>query len=186
MACHVFLLLSLVLAFHASQAKLEVDAEPRKIVAKPGEKVQLKCLLTGIKQPFNMKDFMIQWYTRGKQVAEYDNKIIIDKPGLSMSLEALQKGDATLTIDSVTEEHSGNFRCYVYYAADHIMKQVELLVEDPSKPKVEVEESFLTTCDSILDKKLDKVIDWFTKVDGKLDEVNRKCSGTQRIIKSNK
>lgn len=114
---------------------------------------------------------MVQWFTRGVQVAEFDDKIT-SKPGLSMSLDAIGKGDVTLTIDSFSPEHAGNYRCYVYYNTDTSMKQI--ILSDASKPKEEVVDDQLSTCETILDKKLDTIIKWSEKVDAKLDEL-KKC-----------
>lgn len=165
MAAPIVFLLSLLLAFDASKAQLNIIVDPGPVVAKPGETVELKCLLNLEQQVVDPKKLMVQWFTRGTQVAEFDRKVTIDKPGLSLSEEALKKGDATLTIKSVKEENSGNYRCYVYYASAFAMKQVILKVDDPSKPKEE-EVELLT--DSQLYK---QILDWMGKLDGKLNEL---------------
>ncbi|KAG8535562.1 hypothetical protein GDO81_028266, partial [Engystomops pustulosus] len=119
----VFILLSLLLG--VSHALLKVHVEPN-VVAAPGATVQLKCLLQEVKDPLDLKDLMILWFTRGIQVAEFDKTITIDKPGMSMSLEALKKGDATLTIQSFSPEHAGNYRCHVFYKSENTMRQTVL------------------------------------------------------------
>lgn len=163
-------------------AVLEVSVEPN-VVANPGQTVHLKCILQGIKEPLDMKTLMIQWYTRGKQIAEYDEKIQVERPEMSLSLEALKKGDATLTIQSFTAEHAGNYRCYVYYKSDHIMKQIVLSSnETVAQTESDLE---LSTCETVLDKKLDKVIDWISKVEGKLAEVTRSCSSKRDKTRGN-
>nr|DBA19089.1 TPA: hypothetical protein GDO54_014962 [Pyxicephalus adspersus] len=169
MTSKVFLLLLAVLAFDVSWAKLDIFVEP-SVSAKPGDKVPLKCILQNVTKPVVLKDLMVQWFTRGKQVAEFDDKIVISKTGLSMSLEAIKTGDATLTIDSFSSENAGNYRCYVYYKSDSTMKQT--ILSDSSKPKEEDDK--LTLCDSTLDKKLDNIINLIAKVDTKLDEL-KKC-----------
>ncbi|KAG9463468.1 hypothetical protein GDO78_021679, partial [Eleutherodactylus coqui] len=157
-------------------AVLDVSVEP-DIVAKPGDTVKLKCALQGIKD-LDLKKLMIQWYTKGKLVAEYDNKINIEKTGLSMSLDALKTGDATLTIQSFTTDQAGKYRCYVTYKAEDTVKQISLSsTESVAQVEKEVD---LTTCETILDKKLDKVIDLISKVEGKLVEVTKSCS-TQQV-----
>ncbi|OCT58303.1 uncharacterized protein LOC108704227 [Xenopus laevis] len=171
MAAPIIFLLCLLLAFDASEALLYVTVDPSLLVVKPGDTVQLKCLLKLEKQVEPSK-LMVQWFTRGVQVAEYDRKVTIDKPGLSLSEEALKKGDATLTISSVKEENAGNYRCYVYYGSEFTMKQIVLKVEDPNKPKQE-EEEILT--DGQVYK---KIFDWMGKLDGKVDELltdTKKC-----------
>ncbi|MEE6521698.1 hypothetical protein FKM82_019991 [Ascaphus truei] len=188
MAHKVFILLCLFLAFDASHAKLEVITDTSTVVVKPGEAVHLKCLLKVEKLPMDMKNFMVQWFTRGKQVAEYDNKITIDKPGLSMSEEALKKGDATLTIASVTAEHAGNYRCYVYYASGSSMKQTVLEVNDPTKPKEEDADLPFVLSETNLYKKVDAVLDKVGVIHTKLDLLIKdveKCSA-QRLPKSAK
>ncbi|KAM4026323.1 uncharacterized protein ACNLHF_026586 [Anomaloglossus baeobatrachus] len=120
-----FILLSVLLGAGVSHAKLELSVDP-DIVAKVGDTVKLKCVLQGVVGPLELKSLMVQWFTRGKQVAEFDDKINIDKPGMSMSLEGLMKGDATLTIQSFTAEDAGSYRCNFYYKSDHTMKQIVL------------------------------------------------------------
>ncbi|CAI9537304.1 unnamed protein product [Staurois parvus] len=174
MDSRVFILLATLLAFQAAWAKLDVLVEHPTLSAKPGDKVQLKCVLQNFAQPLVLKNFMVQWFTRGKQVAEFDDTITINKPGFSMSLDAIGKGDATLTIESFTPDDAGNYRCHVYYNSDTNLKQIVL--SDSTKPKEEEDNtlSTLTTCESILDKKLDIIIKWSEKVDAKLDEL-KKC-----------
>ncbi|XP_077303594.1 uncharacterized protein LOC143923659 [Lithobates pipiens] len=171
MASRIFLLTTL-LAFHTTWAKLDVLVEHPTVSAKPGDKVQLKCILQNLSKPLVLKDLMVQWFTRGVQVAEFDDKITISKPGLSMSLDAIGKGDLTLTVESFSPDHAGNYRCYVYYNSDTAMKQIVL--SDASKPKEEVVDDQLSTCETILDKKLDTIIKWSEKVDAKLEEL-KKC-----------
>ncbi|KAM5151952.1 uncharacterized protein ACMZJ9_010233 [Mantella aurantiaca] len=170
MTSRVYLLLAALLAFDATWAKLDVLVEPSTLTAKAGDKVQLKCILQNLTKPLVLKSYMVQWFKRGVQVAEYDDKIIINKPGLSMSLEAIQKGDATLTIESFSAEYAGSYRCYVYYNTDTEMKQIDL--SDVAAPK-EVDVP-LSTCETILEKKLDTIIKWSEQVNTKLEEL-KKC-----------
>ncbi|CAH2308122.1 V-set domain-containing T-cell activation inhibitor 1-like [Pelobates cultripes] len=175
MAQPLFILVGLLLAFGFSQAKLDVIADTEPVIVKPGEKVQLKCILQIDAKQLQVKDFMIQWFTKGRQVAEFDTKITIDKPGLSLSEEALKKGDGTLTIASATVEDSGNYRCYLTYKSDLSIKSLVLKVDDPNKPK---EDESFEFSDTVLTKKVDKVIDWFGKFDAKMDELlkeTKKC-----------
>ncbi|KAG9460998.1 hypothetical protein GDO78_018458 [Eleutherodactylus coqui] len=95
-----------------------------------------------------------------------------------MSLDALKTGDATLTIQPFTTDQAGNYRCYVYYKSEHMMKQT-VLSSTESVAQVEKEVD-LSTCETVLDKKLDKVIEWISKVEGKLEEVTKSCS-TQQV-----
>ncbi|KAM4697690.1 uncharacterized protein WCC33_013284 [Rhinophrynus dorsalis] len=152
------------------EAKLEVITDASPVVVKVGDTVHLKCILKLEKQQVDLKQLMVQWFTRGKQVAEFDHKIVIDKPGLSLSMDALQKGDATLTIASASAEHTGNYRCYVYYASDVSMKQIVLEVDDPSKPK---EEDLGEISPSI---HTDKILESLRKLDGKMDELIKETS----------
>ncbi|XP_053551204.1 uncharacterized protein LOC128642458 [Bombina bombina] len=177
MGRQLFLILTITLALGASQAKLELNTDPSPVVVKAGETVNLKCLLKVEKMPLDMKRLMVQWYNRGKLVAEYDEKLTINKPEVSMSIDALTKGDATLTITKPTHEHSGNYRCYVYYATDQVMKQITLQVDDPNKPKEE--DIDLGISDTIIKSKVDKIIDLFSTFDRKLDVLirdSKKCS----------
>ncbi|XP_069591024.1 uncharacterized protein [Ranitomeya imitator] len=168
-----FILLSVLLGAGVSYAVLEISVDSN-IVANIGDTVKLKCVLQGLEGPVDLKKLMVQWYTRGKQIAEFDDKIQISKTGLSMSLEGLMKGDATLTIQSFTAEDAGNYRCYFYYKSDHTMKQTVLsAIGAPTQSVSDVE---LSTCETVLDKKLDKIIDWISKVESKLADVQSGCS----------
>lgn len=106
-------------------AKLDVLVEHPTLSAKHGDKVQLKVILQNLPTPLVLKNLMVQWFFRGTQVAEFDDKIT-SKKGLSMSLDAIGKGDVTLTIDSFSPDDAGNYRCYVYYNSDTTMKQIVL------------------------------------------------------------
>ncbi|KAM4631689.1 uncharacterized protein O3C94_018295 [Discoglossus pictus] len=169
----VFLILYIFLYFDASQAKLELITDPSPVSVKAGETVHLKCILKVSKLPVDLSDLMVQWYTRGKQMAEYDTKLVIDKPGLSMSIDALKKGDATLTISNVTHENSGNYRCYFFYNSDHSRKETVLFVDDPNKPKEE--DLPLNIAHKVLTEKLDKISEGFNKLDMKVDELIREA-----------
>ncbi|XP_073403408.1 uncharacterized protein [Dendrobates tinctorius] len=177
-----FILLSVLLGAGVSYAVLDVAVDSN-IVANIGDTVKLKCVLQGVEGLVDIKKLMVQWYTRGKQIAEFDDKIQIAKTGLSMSLEGLMKGDATLTIQSFTAEDAGNYRCYFYYKSDHIMKQTVLSANVTStQSESDVE---LSTCDTVLDKKLDKIIDWISKVESKLVEVQSSCSSQKYKTREN-
>ncbi|KAM3917798.1 uncharacterized protein RB166_016719 [Leptodactylus fuscus] len=178
MAPTALVLLSVLLGAGVTHAILEVSVEP-KIVANPGQKVQLKCVLQGLKDVLDPKDIMVLWFRRGKQIAEFDRKINIEIPGLSMSLDALKKGDGTLTIESFTTEHAGNYRCHVYYKTEHMMKETVLSANVTSTDKEADADAVLSSCETVLDKKLDKVIDWISKVEGKLSEVTQSCGPKQ-------
>ncbi|XP_053550890.1 natural cytotoxicity triggering receptor 3 ligand 1 [Bombina bombina] len=162
----VLLVLSFALTFGGSQAKIEVVTDPSPVVVNAGEKVNLKCLLKLEKEPVNLKDLTVQWFHRGKQVAEYDNVLTLDKPGVSLSLESLKKGDATLTISNVTHEHEGNYRCYIDYKSEYKRNTIEVQVHDKNKPK---EDLLLTSEDKHLNEQLKKILDWFEQFNGKLD-----------------
>ncbi|XP_071975700.1 uncharacterized protein [Engystomops pustulosus] len=178
----VFILLPLLLG--VSHALLKVHVEPN-VVAAPGATVQLKCLLQEVKDPLDLKDLMILWFTRGIQVAEFDKTITIDKPGMSMSLEALKKGDATLTIQSFSPEHAGNYRCHVFYKSENTMRQTVLSSNVAVTPDPQEGDVALSTCETVLDKKLDKVVDWISKVEGRLAEVTQNCSPKQDKTRAN-
>ncbi|KAM4631688.1 butyrophilin subfamily 2 member A2-like [Discoglossus pictus] len=167
----MFLILSIFLAFEASQAKLEVITDPAPVVAKVGENVHLKCIMKVCKEPLDLKKMMVQWYNRGQQVVEYDNKLTINKPEYSLSLDALKKGDASLTITKVTAEHNGKYRCYLDYGSESSIKEVILQVDDPNKPKEE--EVDLIPAEDTLTKKVDLVVQFFTSFNVKLDELMR-------------
>ncbi|KAM8962464.1 programmed cell death 1 ligand 1-like [Pelodytes ibericus] len=177
MAQSLFILVAFLLASEFSQANLDVDIAPSPVVVKVGEKVQLKCILNLGKEKVNLQDLVVQWFTRGVQVAEFDKNITIDKPGLSMSEKALEKGDATLTIDSAKEDNSGNYRCYITYGQGFRFKQIVLKVEDPNKPKEEDESA--SDCADFLSAKIDKVIGWFGKLDAKIEELLRETKKHQ-------
>ncbi|KAM9305750.1 programmed cell death 1 ligand 1-like [Gastrophryne carolinensis] len=173
MASRVFFLFSVLLVLDITQAKLEILAEPSTIVANPGDKVDLKCVIQNIKGQIDLKNLVIQWFTRGKDVAEFDNTITIKKEGLSMSLDAIKKGDGTLTIASFKPEDAGYYRCYVTYGLEDGRKQITLTSSVP--PKADEEKEELTTCETILDKKLDKVISMLGAFDTKLDGLSKGC-----------
>lgn len=129
----------LFLAIATVCAKIEVTTGPATVTVKPGEHVLLNCILKVDKQYIDLKQLMVQWFHRGKQIAEFDNIITIDRPGVSLSIDELMRGNASLLISSTKAEHSGNYRCYVYYQSEFRMKQIVLAVQESSPGKEEEE-----------------------------------------------
>ncbi|KAJ1125100.1 hypothetical protein NDU88_003538 [Pleurodeles waltl] len=129
----------LLLTIGTAYAKIEVTTVPSSVTVKPGEDVLLNCFLKVDTDYIDLKQLMVQWFHRGKQIAEFDNTITIDKPGVSLSVDELMKGNVSLLISSTKVEDSGNYRCYVYYQSAFRMKQIVLAVQESGQGKEEEE-----------------------------------------------
>ncbi|XP_069508273.1 programmed cell death 1 ligand 1-like [Ambystoma mexicanum] len=125
------------LAIRTVCTKIDVTAVPSAVTVKPGEDVLLSCILTVENQQIDMKQLMVQWFHRGKQIAEYDNTVTVERPEYSLSAKELMKGNVSLFISKVKVEDSGNYRCYVYYQHDFRIKQIVLAVQGPNPVKEE-------------------------------------------------
>ncbi|XP_078508412.1 uncharacterized protein LOC144768533 [Lissotriton helveticus] len=130
--------LLLLLAIATACAKIEVTTRP-SVNVNAGEEVLLNCILKVDKQPIDLKQLMVQWFHRGKQIAEFDNTVIIDRQGVSLFANELKNGNASLLISKAKVEDSGNYRCYVYYQSEFRMKQIVLAVQESGHGKEEEE-----------------------------------------------
>ncbi|XP_054849053.1 CD276 antigen-like isoform X1 [Eublepharis macularius] len=154
--------------------KLQVQADPSLVTAAVGEDVLLKCIFTVDDGPVDLSRVMIQWFHRGKQLVEFDSVVTAARPDVSLSREGLATGNASLLLSQVGTENSGNYRCYVSYSPELLVREVTLQVEDPSKmPEDDLEDSVsplpcLSRSDVL--SKLDQITKALVQLEAKLEK----------------
>nr|XP_008115718.1 PREDICTED: signal-regulatory protein beta-1 isoform X1 [Anolis carolinensis] len=124
------LLCSCLLFFPPSaRADLEVTVFPAVIRAKPGSDVELPCSIVDTLRPINLKQLAVIWKIGSKVIAKYEDIFEARRPGATISVENLQKGNATLLLPGVQDSDAGLYMCEVIHEPNQGEGTVQLKIE---------------------------------------------------------
>lgn len=88
----------------------------------------LNCTFLLDTQPLDLNFLAILWSFQGKVILRYDNKgFFTQDPRMSLNVESLGDGYASLHISNVTAYHSGTYTCTVIYSPES--KEKDILFE---------------------------------------------------------
>lgn len=113
-----------------SVEQLHVQEGPSLVKALVGDDVLLKCTFAVDGETVNLSRIMVQWFHRGKLLAEFDNMRSVTQQSVSLSQEGLLTGNASLLISQVNPGNAGSYRCYVTYLPEMQIREVTLQVEE--------------------------------------------------------
>ncbi|XP_073492236.1 uncharacterized protein [Aquarana catesbeiana] len=97
----------------------------------------LNCTFLLDKQPLDLNFLAILWSFQGKVILRYDNKgFFTEDPRMSLNVESLGDGYASLHISNVTVYHRGTYMCTVIYSPES--KEKEILFEALARPVLSI------------------------------------------------
>uniref|UniRef100_A0A674JTM2 Ig-like domain-containing protein n=1 Tax=Terrapene triunguis TaxID=2587831 RepID=A0A674JTM2_9SAUR len=100
-----------------------------------GSAALLKCRFN-IGGPINLTVLQVHWYFSDQSVAQYDRGEEIFAPGVSISEQELQIGNASLGMENVQMSDEGQYTCVVGYGAERQQSVTTLRVLGKDGTKV--------------------------------------------------
>ncbi|XP_060636523.2 signal-regulatory protein beta-1-like isoform X1 [Anolis sagrei] len=119
----------LLLFLPSGRADLKVTVFPSVIQGKPGSDVELPCSILDTLRPIDLKQLAVIWKIGSKVIAKYEDSFEARRPGATMTIENLQKGNATLLLSSVQDSDAGLYMCEVIHETNQAEGNVELRIE---------------------------------------------------------
>ncbi|PIO22674.1 hypothetical protein AB205_0137980, partial [Aquarana catesbeiana] len=81
------------------------------------------------KQPPDLNLLVVSWTFQGKVILKYDNKVFVSQdPRMSLNVESLEHGYASLYVSSVTISDRGIYVCTVKYSTESKEKEISFKV----------------------------------------------------------
>ncbi|XP_069840520.1 uncharacterized protein [Dendropsophus ebraccatus] len=118
-------MVSLLLLLGHTCCALEVTVSPSQIVTVQTDAV-LTCTFKVDKPPVNPQFLAIIWHFGEKEIARHDSKGTLSASRFTIDEQAIQQGDASLTIHNVTISDQGTYKCSVVYSPNSQQKSVLL------------------------------------------------------------
>nr|XP_060636524.1 signal-regulatory protein beta-1-like isoform X2 [Anolis sagrei ordinatus] len=119
----------LLLFLPSGRADLKVTVFPSVIQGKPGSDVELPCSILDTLRPIDLKQLAVIWKIGSKVIAKYEDSFEARRPGATMTIENLQKGNATLLLPGVQDSDTGLYMCEVIHETNQAEGNVELRIE---------------------------------------------------------
>ncbi|XP_053551094.1 tyrosine-protein phosphatase non-receptor type substrate 1-like [Bombina bombina] len=111
-------------------AQLQVTTSSSPVIAHAGNTALLHCNFTLGVSPVDPAQVHVVWKNDGKKVLAYTGEITVFRHGAQFSEERLAQGDASLTINNVTEADGGKYTCNVRLASEQETQSITLIVKD--------------------------------------------------------
>ncbi|XP_073492232.1 uncharacterized protein [Aquarana catesbeiana] len=126
----------LLLSLHHIYATLDVFApSPQRVLFT--NDTNLICSFSVDKQPLNPNFLAILWSFQGNVILRYDNKGFSSRdPRMTLNVESLKYGNASLHISSMTISDGGIYKCTVIYSPE--WKEKEISLEVLAKPVLSI------------------------------------------------
>ncbi|XP_075035142.1 uncharacterized protein LOC142097311 isoform X1 [Mixophyes fleayi] len=120
--CVIFLL------FYHTCSGLEVTV-PSSHIALFQTRTLLPCTFTVDNPSVNPQFLAIFWHFGNIELLRYDNKEKVSSPRVSMDEQELKRGNASLSIHSVTISDQGTYKCLVIYSPNRQHKDIQLNIQ---------------------------------------------------------
>ncbi|XP_043931977.1 uncharacterized protein LOC122805775 [Protopterus annectens] len=112
------------------------DGKPETFIRGPSVRdrerstVLLPCYFTIESGTMDFSHLVVEWEFQGYHVARFENKIMYKSIAASLSEDELRKGNASLTLTSVSPKDEGDYICDVTYLSDTKAKVIVTLNVD--------------------------------------------------------
>ncbi|XP_077305913.1 uncharacterized protein LOC143925177 [Lithobates pipiens] len=136
MAERTFLGILILLSLHQTYAGLDVFAPSPQRAFVTNDAV-LNCTFLLDKQSLDLNFLAVLWSFQEKVILRYDNKgFFTQDPRMSLNVESLGDGYASLHISNVTVYHRGTYKCTVVYSPES--KEKEIVFEPLARPVLSI------------------------------------------------
>ncbi|KAM4023807.1 uncharacterized protein ACNLHF_024743 [Anomaloglossus baeobatrachus] len=122
--------LILLLLVTAACAQLQVTTSSAPITSEPGTTAVLQCMFSLGVTPVDPAQVHVFWKHDGKKVLSYVDTITVFRPGAQISEEQLAKGDASLSLPTVTQDDAGLYSCSIRLGSEQVTHAVSLIVTE--------------------------------------------------------
>ncbi|XP_074854575.1 LOW QUALITY PROTEIN: signal-regulatory protein beta-1-like [Carettochelys insculpta] len=139
-------LLSLLLGGVCAQLEVVVHTP---VVAQLGSQAVLPCTFSVGSGSISPQELAVSWHFQGNELVSYDNVLTVSRPGVSLAVAQLVKGNASLILHNVSVRDQGAYQCMVLHTPDRGEQTLLLhvlatpMVAVPSKAVLRGEQNLL-------------------------------------------
>ncbi|XP_053552305.1 uncharacterized protein LOC128643485 [Bombina bombina] len=116
---------------HQTSAVLELTDHSNAIL---GANALIPCTFNVGNLPIKTEFLAIIWYFQGKEILNYDDIVKTSHPRVSLNINKLTDGIASLLLSNVTISDSGIYKCSVIYSPEK--KETEVMFDVHAIPKI--------------------------------------------------